>query len=180
MIRTACLLTVNNIIAAVGASFGTVVLAANAVLLQLKDIMSYLIDGMANGAAIFSGRAVGAKNGKLFAATIKMTFKWLVVLAAILMLGYHLSNEFFIRMFTNIEEVVAMADKNVIIITAQLVDLRCSANHGQIQLQNRLLEKNAAGTYQHGQYQRLKKGEHTKSFIGSAKGLCRITGSTHT
>lgn len=89
MIRTACLLTVNNIIAAVGASFGTVVLAANAVLLQLKDIMSYLIDGMANGAAIFSGRAVGAKNGKLFAATIKMTFKWLVVLAAILMLGYH-------------------------------------------------------------------------------------------
>ena len=53
MIRTACLLTVNNIIAAVGASFGTVVLAANAVLLQLKDIMSYLIDGMANGAAIF-------------------------------------------------------------------------------------------------------------------------------
>lgn len=89
MIRTACLLTVNNIIAAVGASFGTVVLAANAVLLQLKDIMSYLIDGMANGAAIFSGRAVGSKNGKLFAATIKMTFKWLVVLAAILMLGYH-------------------------------------------------------------------------------------------
>lgn len=109
MIRTACLLTVNNIIAAVGASFGTVVLAANAVLLQLKDIMSYLIDGMANGAAIFSGRAVGAKNGKLFAATIKMTFKWLVVLAAILMLGYHLGNEFFIRLFTNIEEVVAMA-----------------------------------------------------------------------
>lgn len=89
MIRTACLLTVNNIIAAVGASFGTVVLAANAVLLQLKDIMSYLIDGMANGAAIFSGRAVGANNAKLFAATIKMTFKWLVVLAAILMLGYH-------------------------------------------------------------------------------------------
>lgn len=109
MIRTACLLTVNNIIAAVGASFGTVVLAANAVLLQLKDIMSYLIDGMANGAAIFSGRAVGANNAKLFAATIKMTFKWLVVLAAILMLGYHLSNEFFIRLFTNIEEVVAMA-----------------------------------------------------------------------
>lgn len=71
--------------------------------------MSYLIDGMANGAAIFSGRAVGAKNGKLFAATVKMTFKWLVVLAAILMLGYHLSNEFFIRLFTNIEEVVAMA-----------------------------------------------------------------------
>lgn len=109
MIRTACLLTVNNIIAAVGASFGTVVLAANAVLLQLKDIMSYLIDGMANGAAIFSGRAVGAKSGAGLDAAIKMTFKWLVALAVILMGGYALANEFFIRLFTNIDEVIAMA-----------------------------------------------------------------------
>ena len=109
MIRTACLLTVNNIIAAVGASFGTVVLAANAVLLQLKDIMSYLIDGMANGAAIFSGRAVGAKSGAGLEAAIRMTFKWLVVLAAMLMGVYAAGNEFFIRLFTNIDEVVAMA-----------------------------------------------------------------------
>lgn len=109
MIRTACLLTVNNIIAAVGASFGTVVLAANAVLLQLKDIMSYLIDGMANGAAIFSGRAVGAKSGAGLEAAIRMTFKWLVVLAAILLGVYAAGNEFFIRLFTNIDEVVAMA-----------------------------------------------------------------------
>lgn len=109
MIRTACLLTVNNIIAAVGASFGTVVLAANAVLMQLKDIMSYLIDGMANGAAIFSGRAVGAKSGAGLEAAIRMTFKWLVVLAAILMGVYAAGNEFFIRLFTNIDEVVAMA-----------------------------------------------------------------------
>ena len=109
MIRTACLLTVNNIIAAVGASFGTVVLAANAVLLQLKDIMSYLIDGMANGAAIFSGRAVGAKSGAGLDAAISMTFKWLVVLAVMLMGVYAAGNEFFIRLFTNIDEVVAMA-----------------------------------------------------------------------
>ena len=109
MIRTACLLTVNNIIAAVGASFGTVVLAANAVLLQLKDIMSYLIDGMANGAAIFSGRAVGAKSGAGLEAAIRMTFKWLVVLAAMLMGVYAAGNEFFISLFTNIDEVVAMA-----------------------------------------------------------------------
>ena len=109
MIRTACLLTVNNIIAAVGATFGTVVLAANAVLLQIKDIMSYLIDGMANGAAIFGGRAVGAKNGRLFDATIRMTFKWLVALAVILMGGYYAGNEFFIRLFTNIDDVIAAA-----------------------------------------------------------------------
>ena len=65
MIRTACLLTVNNIIAAAGAALGTVVLAANAVLFQLKDIMSFLVDGMANGASVFSGRALGQKNRAL-------------------------------------------------------------------------------------------------------------------
>ena len=109
MIRTACLLTVNNIIAAVGASLGTVVLAANAVLLQLKDIMSYLIDGMANGAAIFSGKAVGSKDKQLFDETIKMTYKWLLALALFLMGGYYLTSAHCIRLFTSIQEVIVMA-----------------------------------------------------------------------
>lgn len=109
MIRTACLLTVNNIIAAVGASLGTVVLAANAVLLQLKDIMSYLIDGMANGAAIFSGRAVGAGSRQLFNETISVTYKWLAVLALLLMGGYYLTSDYCIRLFTSIDEVIAAA-----------------------------------------------------------------------
>ncbi len=109
MIRTACLLTVNNIIAAVGASLGTVVLAANAVLLQLKDIMSYLIDGMANGAAIFSGRAVGAGSRQLFGETINMTYKWLAALAVFLMGGYYLTSDYCIRLFTGIDEVIAAA-----------------------------------------------------------------------
>lgn len=109
MIRTACLLTVNNIIAAVGASLGTVVLAANAVLLQLKDIMSYLIDGMANGAAIFSGKAVGSKDKQLFDETIRMTYKWLLALALFLMGGYYLTSSHCIRLFTSIQEVIVMA-----------------------------------------------------------------------
>lgn len=109
MIRTACLLTVNNIIAAVGASLGTVVLAANAVLLQLKDIMSYLIDGMANGAAIFSGRAVGSGSRQLFNETISVTYKWLAVLALLLMGVYYLTSDYCIRLFTGIEEVIAAA-----------------------------------------------------------------------
>lgn len=109
MIRTACLLTVNNIIAAVGASLGTVVLAANAVLLQLKDIMSYLIDGMANGAAIFSGRAVGAGSKQLFNETISVTYKWLAVLALLLMGGYYLTSDYCIRLFTGIDDVIAAA-----------------------------------------------------------------------
>lgn len=111
MIRTACLLTVNNVIATVGASFGTVVLAANAVLLQLKDIMSYLIDGMANGAAIFSGKAIGASSRPLFDATLRMTYKWLAVLAVVLMAGYLVTSDFLIRIFTGIPDVIAVCEE---------------------------------------------------------------------
>lgn len=109
MIRTACLLTVNNIIAAAGASLGTVVLAANAVLFQLKDIMSFLVDGMANGASIFSGRALGQKNKALFWQTLRMTYKWLLVLILILVAGFAASGSFWINCFTDIQEVAALA-----------------------------------------------------------------------
>lgn len=109
MIRTACLLTANNIIAAAGATLGTVVLAANAVLFQLKDIMSYLVDGMANGASIFSGRALGQKNKKLFWQTLHMTYKWLLVLVLVLMVGMTVSGSFLISCFTDIQEVIVLA-----------------------------------------------------------------------
>ena len=99
MIRTACLLTVNNILAATGAALGTVTLAANAVLFQMKDIMSYLVDGMANGASIFSGRALGQKSKELFWQTLRMTYKWLFVLIILLMSVFALSSTFWISCF---------------------------------------------------------------------------------
>lgn len=118
MIRTACLLTVNNIIASAGASLGTVVLAANAVLFQLKDIMSFLVDGTANGASIFSGRALGQKNKALFWQTLRMTYKWLLVLVLILVAGFAASGSFWISCFTDIQEVAALASayKNYVLV----------------------------------------------------------------
>ena len=110
MIRTACLLTVNNILAATGAALGTVTLAANAVLFQMKDIMSYLVDGMANGASIFSGRALGQKSKELFWQTLRMTYKWLFVLIILLMSVFALSSTFWISCFTDIVEVAVLAE----------------------------------------------------------------------
>ncbi|MDY6029674.1 MAG: MATE family efflux transporter [Acidaminococcaceae bacterium] len=109
MIRTACLLAVNNIMAAVGASLGTVVLATNAVLLQIKDLMSYLIDGMANGAAIFSGKAAGQNNYRLFSETIHITYKWLAALVIFLTGAYYFGSAALIKIFTDLPEVIALA-----------------------------------------------------------------------
>lgn len=111
MIRTVCLMGTNNVVAAVGASFGTEVLAANAVLLQIKDIISYLIDGMANGAAIFSGKACGKRDKELFHAGIAVTYKWLVVFSLALMGIYWLGHSYFIRIFTELDSVIALAER---------------------------------------------------------------------
>lgn len=117
MLRTMCLMTVNNILAAVGASFGTSMLAANAVLLQIKDIMSYLIDGMANGAAIFSGRAKGQGSRQLLDDTIAITYKWLVVLSLLLMGVYHIWQGVFISIFTELPDVLSLANEYSFYVT---------------------------------------------------------------
>lgn len=109
MIRTACLLCVNNIVAAVGASLGTIYLAVNAVLIQIKDIISFLIDGMANGTAIFVGKAVGERSLSLLKASIKMALKWLAVFTAFSMSVYYWGSGLFIGLFTDNEMVIRMA-----------------------------------------------------------------------
>lgn len=110
MLRTACLLTVNNIVAAVGAGFGTVVLAANAVLLQIKDLMSFLLDGIANGTSIFTGRSIGQKSRAMLDKTIALTYKWAAVLAVLLACIYFLFSSVLISLFTDIGAVITAAE----------------------------------------------------------------------
>ena len=111
MIRTACLLMVNNIIAAVGASLGTIYLAVNAVLIQIKDIISYLIDGMANGTAIFVGKAVGEHSEELLEESIKIALKWLAAFTVLSMGVYYFWDTFFISLFTDNESVKNLANE---------------------------------------------------------------------
>ena len=109
MIRTVCLMGMNNSLAAYGAGFGTTVLAANAVLLQIREIMCYLIDGMANGASIFSGRAFGRGSLSLMDSTIRVALKWMAAVSAILTVIYCVGSDFFIRIFTESPQVVETA-----------------------------------------------------------------------
>lgn len=108
-LRTACLLVVNNMFAAFSTGMGTEVLAANAVLLQVQGVMSYLIDGMANGNSLFVGRAVGRQSGKLFEQTRLMCLKWLAMLVAALCGSYALFGGHLLTIFSSNPEVVALA-----------------------------------------------------------------------
>ncbi len=111
MLRTACLLTVNNVMAAVGAGFGTAVLAANAVLLQIKDLMSFLLDGIANGTAIFTGKSIGKQSRAMLDKTVVLTYKWSAVLALCLSGVYFAGGSWMIGLFTDQKSVINIAEE---------------------------------------------------------------------
>jgi len=109
VMRTVCLMAVTNLFIASSASFGTEVLAANSILLQVIAIMSFLIDGMANGNSLFTGRAVGCGDQALFEAIRHRSIKWLVALVALLVTVYWPGSRYILSIFSANAEVVNLA-----------------------------------------------------------------------
>lgn len=106
IIRTICLLIVNNIFTATSSNFGTAILAANTIILQLESILSYLFEGLANATSIFIGRSIGKKNFEMYSDTVNLTFKYSLLLSTFLTIIYILFRGDVIFLFTNIEEVI--------------------------------------------------------------------------
>ena len=111
MLRTVCLLTINNLFAVAGASLGTTTLAANAVILEIIFILVYFIDGMANGVSVFAGKAFGNKDKSLLQSTIKIGINCLGVFIAIASILVYLFKTELIAMMTNLPEVANYASE---------------------------------------------------------------------
>ncbi|MFP3489038.1 MATE family efflux transporter, partial [Staphylococcus sp. SIMBA_130] len=58
-LRTICLLAMTILFTSKGASMGEVILAGNAILLQIHYMMAYLFGGFANASSILVGRSIG-------------------------------------------------------------------------------------------------------------------------
>ena len=109
MLRTICLLTINNLFAVAGSSLGTTTLAANAVILEIIFILAYFIDGMANGVSVFSGKAFGNKNKELLSDTLHIAIRCLAVFAVCCASVCFFCRDYFISAMTNLPEVYAYA-----------------------------------------------------------------------
>ena len=111
MLRTVCLLTINNLFAIAGASLGTITLAANAVILEIIFIIVYFIDGMANGVSVFSGKALGNKNKVLLEKTLKIGLICLFIFIFFISIISFLGRSYFISMMTNLTEIYMYANE---------------------------------------------------------------------
>ncbi|MED4073479.1 MATE family efflux transporter [Priestia endophytica] len=100
-IRTFCLIVMYNMFTAKGADFGTEILAANAILLQIQFIMAYCLDGFANATSIVVGRAVGSNNESLYNKGLSLTTYWGLIVVCFLSLCYFFMDSALFSLFTN-------------------------------------------------------------------------------
>jgi putative MATE family efflux protein len=93
----------------VGASFGAVTLAANAVLFNIFMLSAFFLDGLAGAAEQLAGRAVGARFRPAFDRMLKLTGLWSFSMAAMLGLFFIVFGDAIIGLLTTSEEVRQVA-----------------------------------------------------------------------
>ncbi len=108
-LRTLCMVAVTLWFTRTGSVQGTVILAANAVLMQLFMLMSYFMDGFAFAGEAVVGRAVGAKDHGEVANCIHYLFRWGVGVATLFTLVYAVGGELIIKVLSSQPDVVATA-----------------------------------------------------------------------
>ncbi|MED3984474.1 MATE family efflux transporter [Peribacillus simplex] len=109
-IRTLCLLAVFNIFTAKGASYGTEILAANAVLIQIHYMMAYFFDGFANASSILVGKAIGSRDKHLYKKTLILSLQWGVLSSLMIAVSYYLFGDSILSLFTRIPSVIELAN----------------------------------------------------------------------
>ena len=111
MIRTFVLIGSFAIMTRIGSSMGPLVLAANAVLMNIFLVAGYYLDGLANAAEQLVGRAFGASFRPAFDRAVKLTMLWSFGLGALTTLLFLAFGADVIALLTTTESVQAEAAK---------------------------------------------------------------------
>lgn len=105
LIRTLCLMFAFGLFTALGARLGALVLAANALLLNLQSFMAYGLDGFAHAAEALAGRAWGRRAMTAFRAAVNACLVWSLGIAGVYALAYLAAGPGLIRLLTDLPEV---------------------------------------------------------------------------
>jgi MATE family multidrug resistance protein len=110
MIRTASLIASFFVFTRIGAQFGDLTLAANAVLMQLVHFMAFGLDGFAFAAEALVGTALGARRLPDLRRAVIASTVWAFVIALGFSLVYALAGTSIIALITTLPEVRAAAE----------------------------------------------------------------------
>jgi putative MATE family efflux protein len=109
MIRSFSLLAAFALFTRQGAQFGTLTLAANAVLMNFFLVAAFFLDGFATAAEQLAGRAVGARYEPAFRKAVALSSLWGFLFAGIATLIFLAGGERLIAIVTTAEDVRAAA-----------------------------------------------------------------------
>jgi MATE family multidrug resistance protein len=92
-IRSLCLVSVFTYFPVAGAKMGDTILAVNTLLMQFFTILSYIMDGFAYAGEALTGRYIGAKDKTALRLSIRLIFRWGLVLSILFVLLYAFAGE---------------------------------------------------------------------------------------
>lgn len=109
LLRTGTLMLCFAFLTAMGARFGSAVLAANALLLNFLYLAAYALDGFANAAESLVGRAVGANDRALLHRALALSAQWSAGVAGLLSLLFWAGGPLLVDLMTTQPDLRALA-----------------------------------------------------------------------
>ena len=109
LVRTMALMFTFAFITAAGARLGGLVLAANAILINMLHLMSFALDGFAHAAEALVGKAVGAKDRDALRRAVTLALRWSLYVSVLFSLFFLIGGRPLVRVLTDLPEVIDVA-----------------------------------------------------------------------
>ena len=104
-VRTMALMFTFGFVTAQGARQGGLILAANAILMNLQNLLSFALDGFAHAAEALVGKAVGANSRAALQKSVQLTLRWSLYVAAAFSVLFLVGGPLFIKLLTGLPDV---------------------------------------------------------------------------
>ena len=103
--RTMALMFTFAFITAQGARLGGLILAANAILMNLQALMAYALDGFAHAAEALVGKAVGSGQRNAVEEAVRLALRWSLYVSVAFTAAYVVGGPLIIDVLTDLPEV---------------------------------------------------------------------------
>ena len=104
-VRTMALMFTFAFITAQGARQGGLILAANAILMNLQHLLSFALDGFAHAAEALVGKAVGEGNREALKRSVALALRWSLIVAVGFSVFFALTGTSIIAILTDLSDI---------------------------------------------------------------------------
>lgn len=104
-VRTLSLMFTFAFVTAQGARQGGLILAANAILMNFQNLLSFALDGFAHAAEALVGRAVGTGSRPALSASVRLALRWSLYVAVAFSVLFYLAGPLLVRTLTDLLDV---------------------------------------------------------------------------